>query len=82
MDPHDERHGTYAGYQRHRNDGEDPCGLCREANAAYQRDIRGRSPDLAQRGRDASNARSRALTRLANEYEQRFRELYDEETAR
>lgn len=30
-------HGTLAAYRRHQRAGEPPCGPCKEANAAYQR---------------------------------------------
>lgn len=47
--------GTVTGYKRHRANGEAACKSCREANAAYERDRAGRSPDA--RGRMRANLR-------------------------
>ena len=37
-----ERHGDYAGYQRHRKAGEDPCQPCQDASNAYGQNYRAR----------------------------------------
>jgi hypothetical protein len=74
--------GTDAGYQRHRVRGQEPCELCREAHAAYFRHRRRESPRLAAAIRRSNRARSRALWRLADEYPERFQQLYDDEMAK
>lgn len=60
--------GTDAGYFRHYRADERPCEPCRAAHIAINAD------------RDA--ARQRAHTRLASEYDRRWRELYAEELER
>jgi cytidine deaminase len=61
----DRRCGTNKGYFAHRRRDEDPCAACRQAHYEYQA--------------DGNAARSRALTRLAKEYPDRFREIFAEE---
>jgi hypothetical protein len=61
----DPRCGSNRGYFAHRRRNEDPCANCRAAHYDYQG--------------AANAARSRALTRLANEFPDRFRELFAEE---
>lgn len=79
MSPDDARHGTYAGYQRHRLDGESACTPCRDANRAYMRDFRARRPDVAERERAGSRASSRALWRLADMHRDEYDRLYADE---
>lgn len=71
--------GTRAGYMRHKRAGEDACEPCKEANRAYFRVWRRTHPDVYGRRYNRGAARGRALTRLAREQPDRFRELYDEE---
>jgi hypothetical protein len=73
------KHGTYGGYQTHKNRDDEPCDECLEANAAYRRKYRASTPRRMQRDRRENAARSRALWRLAAEYRARFRELVAEE---
>jgi hypothetical protein len=73
------RCGTPAGYQRHRRRNEQPCDDCRVANAAYMRDFRQRKPEFAAKARASSNARSRAVWRLAARYPDEYRQLLREE---
>lgn len=35
-------HGTRTGFITHKSRGEEPCGPCRRADAAYKRDVRAR----------------------------------------
>lgn len=61
----DARCGSNRGYFAHRRRNEDACDACKDAHYDYQA---------------ANNsARSRALTRLAKEFPDRFRELYTDE---
>lgn len=75
----DPRHGTYAGYQRHRHDGELACGPCREANRDYSRKFRSERPDVKARERASTRARSRALWRLADLHRDEYDRLYADE---
>lgn len=61
----DRRCGSNKGYFAHRRRGEEPCTACRQAHYDYQA--------------ESNAARSRALTRLAKEYPDRFREIFAEE---
>ncbi len=79
MSPDDARHGTYAGYQRHRIDREVACETCRDANRAYMADFRARRPDVAERGRGGRRAASRALWRLADMHRDEYDRLYADE---
>ena len=74
--------GTYAGWNRHARNNEPPCDQCRQAQRDYMAEYRSRNPGFVERNRVQSAARSRALTRLANEHQRRFREIYEEELAR
>lgn len=75
MDADDPRHGTYAGSQRHRLDGEAPCEPCRQAGAEYMREWR----KEAKHDKARHNARARALWRLAKEYPGEYERLYIDE---
>lgn len=70
------RCGTPAGAQRHRKRGEPTCQACRDATAAYMRDLR------SQRGADCdkwwNNTYATAQRRLVAEYPERFAELLAE----
>jgi hypothetical protein len=72
--------GTVAGYQRHRSAGKTTCPQCRRAQAdrvARSRDEHGRAnPDRERRW---ARARGRAITALAREYPERYRELLHEQ---
>lgn len=49
MKTDDPRHGTWAGYQAHRHDGESPCDRCREASRARSASARSKlKADAAQ----------------------------------
>lgn len=81
MSPDDERHGTYAGYQRHRLDGETACGPCRDAARDYAREFRARRDvPAAQRERARQRARNRAVWRLVELHPEDFRRLVAEES--
>lgn len=73
-------HGTYAGYQRHIRAGDTPCDECRTANTLYVRAWRARGGMASTRA--ASNARARALARLARMHPSDYRALYLQEKAR
>jgi len=68
-------HGTYSGYQWEKRRGV-ICPDCRRAARDYQRRLRA----TAAGRRDSwivSRAQGRALTELAGEYRERYRELYE-----
>lgn len=54
MSPDDPRHGSTAGYNAHRKDGDDPCVECRRAAAKYE----------AQRAIDSLIGRPRTVSAL------------------
>lgn len=74
--------GTYAGWNQHQQRNEPQCQPCLAAQRAYMADYRASNPAFVERNRLRGAARSRALTRLANEYQRRFAEIYDEELAK
>jgi hypothetical protein len=74
----DPRCGTWAGYTAHRYVGEDPCDDCRKEHAAR---IAAHRAANGRRDRALGKARSRAYTRLAKQYPERFRDLYEQAKA-
>jgi hypothetical protein len=76
------RHGTNAAYQRHVRLKEKPCEPCAKWRREYQKEWRLRNPAAAVRYAPLNNSRRRAYVRLAEEYPERFREIWDEERAR
>ncbi len=80
MNVDDPRHGTYAGYQRHRKDGEAACGPCRTANAEYNRTHRSK-PVARMKSRKVSKAGGRAAWRLVNAHRDEYDRYYAEELA-
>lgn len=79
MKADDPRHGTCAGYQQHRRDGEVACAPCRDASRDYMRMVRSERKDVADRERASTRARSRALWRLASLYRDEYDRLYVDE---
>lgn len=82
MRPDDPRHGTRAGYDRHRRAGQVPCRPCRDAAARYER---GRQLDLIcgrPRFVDATGPvrRIRALVALGHTFQALARHLEMERT--
>lgn len=75
MKTDDPRHGTRAGAQAHRKDGEFPCDPCREAWNSYHRALRA-DPEFRATEARKSAARSRALWRLAALHRDEFERLY------
>lgn len=71
--------GTVAGYQTHHRRNEPVCEACRDANADYWRNYRQSSSPGYVRGKARQNARSRAMTRLADQYPAEFEALLAEE---
>lgn len=71
--------GTGGGYQKHRRNGEEACNACKAAQAEYMRQLRQSRPKVYDNEKRRNAARGRALWRLAEEHEDRFRELYLEE---
>lgn len=69
-----EQCGTTKGYFAHLKLGEPTCQPCRDAQAAYMRDWRERTGMVATRR--TSNARSRALSKLARMYPRDYQRLY------
>lgn len=78
MSPEDERHGTYAGWQAHLKDHEDPCAPCLDANAAYKRNYRRKNQNYKRQ----NSARAKALVRLSHLYPNDFQHLYADELLR
>ena len=78
MSPDDGRHGTYAGYQRHKKDGETACRPCRAANTEYTKQYRS---DPTRRERDYATARasSRAAWRVVALHRAEFDRFYADE---
>lgn len=71
--------GTYAGWNRHQKAKTKPCEPCRLAQREYMRAYRAKNPDYVDRVVNQSAARSRALTRLAQQFPRQFGKLYREE---
>ncbi len=65
--------GTCAGAQRHRKRGEPICQACKDANAAYMRDLR--SQRGAEYDRWWNSTYAAAQRRLVAEHPRRFAEL-------
>jgi len=74
--------GTYGGYQRHKKQGDTPCGPCRIANRDYQRSRRDSDPEIRARGRRDTRTRSRALYRLLAAHPDEFHRFWLEELAK
>lgn len=74
-------HGTYAAVNRHNRSGEPLCESCREFRREYMREFRATHPGYLAANAMRTNARRRAMTRLAAEYPRRFEELLDDELA-
>ena len=68
------RHGTYARFQQHKREGEEPCAACRQANADYVREWRQR-PGKADRNRLYNRARGRAQQDLAERHRDEYQAL-------
>lgn len=75
MDAADPRHGTSAGYHTHRRELSTPCTACRAAYNAYMRTYRS-TRDVKARVQRETNARGRALWRLAALHRDEFQRLY------
>lgn len=80
MDADDPRHGTDAGYQRHRKDSEPACGVCRAARAQTMRDRR-KDPIERLKARKISKAGSRAAWRLVDAHRNEYERYYADELA-
>lgn len=78
MSPDDERHGTPRGRKAHKRDGEKPCEPCRIAYNAYMREHRKGNP----KDRKRTNARARALWKLAALHHDDYQRLYVVEVMR
>lgn len=74
--------GTYAGYQRHKGNGEASCEPCREANVEYHRAYVAAHPEYARRNRQQTAALARAKTRVARAHPDELLRAYDEELQR
>jgi len=80
MSPDDPRHGTDAGYQRHRKDGEAACGPCRTAKADVQRKRR-KDPIERLKSRQIAKAGNRAAWRLVAAHRDEYERYYADELA-
>lgn len=74
--------GTTRGYQAHMRAGTKPDAACKRARADYMREYRQKNRDAYRKQREAQNAQSRALWRLAHAHPAEFRRLVLEEQAR
>jgi hypothetical protein len=74
VNPDDERHGTYAGYQAGCSD---EC--CRAALREYMRNYRATNTKAYDLEKERTAARSRALWRLAELHPEKFQEFYLDE---
>lgn len=74
----DPRHGTYAGSLKHRHDGSPICDPCRVARNEYMREHRKVNANQAV----SRDARSRALSRLAQTHRDEYVALYAQELAK
>jgi hypothetical protein len=72
-------HGSYAGYQWHRRNNEDPCLECRLANRSHQARWRAENPDKHTRQQRVQAARRRALNKLAKLHPHDMLDLYQDE---
>lgn len=75
----DIQHGTYGGYIQHGKQRVKPCGACRAAASAYQRQWRSSKPELQRRHNEVKLARDRALRRLADLHPAELKTLYYDE---
>lgn len=75
------RHGTTAGYAKHKTNGEEPCETCRRAKSEYDARYRA-SSKVTIRSRLSSRAQARALTRIRRLYPEVWAALYQEELAK
>lgn len=74
--------GTYSAYVRHHQQGEAPCGACREAHREYHREYRRRRSEAALDLRTMNAARYQAFMRLKEKYPEDFRRFYRDELAK
>lgn len=67
--------GSRAGYKRHRREGEEACGPCKKAHAAYSRDYRTDGGEPMLKYRTEARVKARAMRKLARRYPDEFRAL-------
>lgn len=73
-------HGTTRGHYRCQRRPEGACGPCKAAKNAYMRRLRSSAtPQQKEWARKSTNARNKALWRLADIYRDHFNRLVDEE---
>lgn len=65
-------HGTYAGYQKHRRRGSEPCPDCREASAEYHRGLTKRLTPGRKRAKIRQQARYEAAIIVASRHPREF----------
>lgn len=73
------KHGTYGGAQKCVKRAEGTCDECRAARAAYIREYRASHVEGQKWEKAKSNARLRALWKLAGQHDAEFRALVAEE---
>lgn len=71
------KHGTTGGYQRHRRNGEPPCGPCKAARAEYMRQYR-TTPVGERAVRREAQVRQGAIAELIERHADEFRHLLTE----
>jgi len=74
------KHGTTAGYYRHKRLKEDPCRECKDAINEYFRDYRGRPGSTRNKDREKARRQATALLRRRHleEYEKLIEDFYSE----
>ena len=75
----DERHGTYAGAQRHQYYAEPKCAECLQAQRLYMADLRARNETKRVEDRKNARAHNRAKQRLADAHRREYERLLVEE---
>ena len=68
-------HGTYAGYQKHRRNGETACTPCATAASEYMRNLRHARPDVRARAAWYNSTRARAQEELTRRHRAEFGEI-------
>ncbi len=69
--------GTYAAEQRHRRNGEPVCDACKEAAAAYKRELYSKRPLMRHNNKRLGRARREAIRELIANHQEEYEELYD-----
>ncbi len=74
------RHGTLAGYNKHRAFGERPCGTCSAVRSEHMKRYR-KAPEHKRRALLMARAQGRARGRLVAMFPEEYASLYEEAKA-